>query len=144
MRYLILLPLIILLNSCTNTKNIEIRKGLYASSRSGIFKLNYEKFINNNYITSRDTLKIYNEKNFEINSSGLRGFGTYSIKSDSLFLDYDSTITISKNEVIYKKYQDTLLIINEKKIIRKSKFRFCEDDSYSNNSITEFEFVKPY
>lgn len=143
-----LIVLLFLFSSCINTKDVDIKTGLYVTHKPGFFKVNYEYYINNNYMSSNDTLKIFKDNKYEINLRFVIDYGTYKIKSDSLILYSDSTFWVGSNEMTYKKDRyssyETLIIKNDETIIRNSTFRFCHDDSYVNKEIFEFEFVKPF
>ena len=146
------LLVLFLLNSCTNTKNTNIKTGLYVTHKPSFFKVNYEYYINNNYMSYNDTLKIYKNNKYELNLRFVIAYGTYKIKSDSLILYSDSTFWVASNEMTYKNKNknkrssgnEIFFIKNDETIIRNSTFRFCHDDSYENKEIYEFEFVKPF
>jgi hypothetical protein len=139
---------IFLFTSCINTKDVDIKTGVYVTHKPGFFKVNYENYINNNYISSNDTLKIFKDNKYEVNLRFVISYGTYKIKSDSLILYSDSTFWVASNEMTYEKDKyssyETFIIKNDETIIRNGTFRFCHDNSYENKEIYEFKFVKPF
>lgn len=141
---------LILLNSCINTKNVDIKTGLYVTHKPSYFKVNYEYYINNKFMSYNDTLKIFKDNKYELNLRFVVAYGTYKIKLDSLILISDSIFWVASKEMTYKdkdkhsSNNEIFYIKNDETIIRNSTFRFCHDDSYKNNQIYEFEFVKPF
>lgn len=150
MRYLILIIITVILISCAYLKNIEIKKGIYVSSKPDYSMNNYEEHIYTLEQSLNDTLKLYDNMGFEINSKYSICYGTYIIDKDSLILDFDSLLKISSNKMYYKNNLEILLknknlfIKNNETLVRNSMDWFFKEDSIESYLKTEYKLIKTF
>lgn len=137
----LILILIILIISCSNSSN-KIKEGIYAFKHQSRMKLIYYNYIHNAGFNLGDTLKILDDKSFTYQTCGGLRFGTYSVKNDSLHLNYDSTLIFRDGSMNYIKFSESMSIENENKLRMTFKAKSSKESKETFNAITELHYIE--
>jgi hypothetical protein len=131
----------IIIISCSGLGSNELKQGTYAFKKQSRLKLIYYNYIHNAGFTLGDTLRIFEDKSFTYRTCGGLRFGTFKIKNDSLYLNYDSTLVFRDNSMNYFKYSDTMTIEDENTLRMTFKAKTSKDSKETFNAITEFYYI---
>lgn len=134
--------IIVNLACCSKLSSLGVKEGIYAFEKPSKLKLMYYNYFHNSSFTLGDTLNILKDKNFTFLTCGALRFGTYFVKNDSLFLNYDSTLVLRDKRMNYFKYSDSFYIQDEETLIMTFKSKISKESIETFNTITELYYIE--
>ncbi len=140
-RIIKVLIIVITLVSCSNSKVNDITVGKYASKMQSKIVSYYNWYLFNTIYSIGDTLTITKNSRFTFHTCGNFSFGSYQIKSDTLFLNYDSSYTLSDRIMNYSNYTDTFILKDSKTLITMYEAKFSNESIKTHKGATELHFI---